>query len=529
MLKVKIPSFETYKTGLRPAVLTSLKQLLEYYDIDLNQQIFFNGEAEVSKLLGGEYNDKRGGDLGTDVGYDNKIFVELERELAGYNDELDGNTNDDTVPSVWLDPITGSKITPKYSTRIFRVTVNKFMKDRVTAERYYANIRSKTLGTHLNSLFSVDTHYPITYPMMNCYKEIYDRLYKADQLPKDKNFIDWMIDCSTVPSGIIRNLIGNNPVFVFKQCISEVGINVENPNLALVNKGAYIGKFEVSFQYWFYWSEQVEWIMHYPIQVFQQPMPTEYIPEVFEENTAPYATRRFFESAAAQKVFDYAKNIAPFYHVLPKVDNWRPEPAYWISPQLQVITNVEDVEEQVLLNIKEIHGFDWNPLLLDYILKYHKKVTIRHSNPMQFKVYSDDVEVLNTQIKLHENGDLVLLRRPRMGSIYRITFNFDYALRLYDDECVEDLLNNNDWASWIIKVLFPSYELPYDFGEGGMEDWWKVSNGINVGDGDEKGPHFPYGMLGFVIIAHNQSTYEQFKQLKDIGVIDGTDYYRENS
>lgn len=522
MFKVKIPSFETYKIGLRPAVLTSLKQILAYYDIDLDHKIYFNNEAEVSKLLGGEYSDKRGADTDTDVGYDNKIFVELERELAGYNDELDGNTNNDTIPPVWRDPMTGSMITPKYSTRKYRVTVNKYMKDRVTAERYYANVRSKTLGAHLNSLFDVETHYPITYPMMQCFKEIFDRLIIAKQLPVDKDFISWMIDCSVVPSGIMRNFIGNNPVFVFKQCITDIGINVENTNYAKVVKGNYIGKYEISFDYWFYWSEQLEWVIQYPLQVFQQPMPLEYIPEVFEENTAPAPTRRFLESAIAQKVFNRNEQIAPFYNVLPKVDNWRPSPIYWISPQLQIVTNVEDVDEQVLINIKDIHGFDWNPDVLNYIMKYRDKVLTRHANPMQFKVYSDDVEVLSSQLELLENGDLMLTRKPRMSSIYRVTFNFDYALRLYNEGCVDDLIQDKEYADWIVGILFPSWT-------GGVDDWWDIHNGIDVGDGEEVDYHLPYGMLGFMIIAHNESTYEQYKQLKDRGVINGANYYRPNS
>lgn len=527
MFKVKIPSFETYKTGLRPAVLASLEQTLKYCDIDLNHLIFFNNEAEVSKLLGGEYNDKRGSDVNTDLGYDNKIFVELEREMAGYNDELDGNTTDDTVPPVWVEPITGSSITPKYSTRRFNVTVNKYFKDRVTAERFYASLRSKTLSVHQNTEFAVETHYPITYPMMQCYKEIFDRLIAAKQLPEDKDFIDWMMENSTVPSGILRNVIGNNPVFVFKQCIDEIGIHIENPNMAHVNAGNYIGKYEVSFRYWFFWSEHTEWINRYPIQVYQQPMPEEYIPDVFEKNLEDYPVRRFFESAAAQAVFDYAKDKESKYICLPRQDNWRPPPEYWINPQLQVVVNMEDVDNQVIINIKDIHGFDWNQKVIDYIMKYRQKVTKRHANPMQFKVYSDDLQVLESQIELHENGDLVLTRKPTMASIYRVTFNFDFALRLYDEECIEDFLNDPEYTEWIIGILFPQYPWPGGWGNG-IDDWWDIHNSIDIGDGDEIHPWFQYGMLSSLIIAHREGqSYDQYTDLKNKGTIDGTDYYRQ--
>lgn len=526
MLKVIIPSFETYRIGTRPAVLASLKKMLHYFDIDVNQKIFFNNEAEVSKLLGGEGTDKRGADLDTDLGYDNKLFVEMEKELAGYNDELDGNSNDDVVPCVWFEPMTGSKITPKFSTRRFEITVNAFFKDRVTAERYYANIRSKTFGMNQNTEFAVETHYPTTYPQLQCFKEIFDRLVTAGRLPADKNFIDWMIENSVVPAGILRNPAFKNPVFVFKQRIEKVGVNMNNPRMAFVNKGAFIGKYEVSFSYWFFWSEHVEWIMKYPIQIYQQPMPPEYLPEVFEDNLEDYPLRRFFEAQVSSLVYDYEKNKSPFYHILPNIDNWRPTPTYWISPQLQVMINVEDVEEQVLLNIQDIQGFEWNPLVIYYIMKYRTKVTRRHHNPMNFKLYSNDVEVLETQIELRENGDLVLTRPPRMENTYRLVFSFDYALRLYSDDCIEDMLNDPEYGKWIIGILFPNYPLPDNWGDNGLIDWWDVHNGIEVGDGDEVHPWFPYGMLGSLIIAHNKDDYQKYLSLKNKGVIDGTDYYR---
>lgn len=526
MFKVKIPAFESYRIGTRPAVLESLRHILGYMDIDLdNHLIFFNGEAEVSKLLGGEYNDKRGGDLGTDVGYDNKLFVELDIDLAGYNDELDNLTNDDMVPPVWYDKATGSTLTPKYSTRKYRVTVNKYFKDRVTAERFYTNVRSKTLGTHQNTQFRVNTHYPIVYSIMECLQAIHERLVNAKQVNVD--FMDWMFANSIVPAGIIRNIIGNNPAFVFKQCHDELGVHIENPNLAKVNKGAYIGKHEVSFEYWFFWSEHKEWDIRYPIQVWQQPMPEDFIPEVFEDNQLEYATRRFFESAASQSLFDYKNRHEPFYQVLPVQDNWRPPAQPWLSPQLQILINVEDVDNQILLNIKDIDGFEWDPTVLKYILKYRDRVTLDARNPMAFKVYSDDTIVKEDQIILNENGDLILTRKPTMSAAYRITFNFDYALRQYSEEAIQDMLTDPEYGKWIIGIIFPGYNLRPDFGDNGLEDWYEVHNDIEVGDGDPLYP-VPNGMLYSLIIAHHSDTYQRYRSLIDKGVIDGTDYYWQN-
>lgn len=529
MIKVKIPAYESYRNGVRPAVFTSLRQMLEYMDIGTNHKIYFNGEAEVSKLLGGEYNDKRGADTGTDYGFDNKIFVELERDAGEYNDDLDGLTGDGTVPPVWVCPITGARITPKFNTKKLRVTVNHYYKDRTTAQRNWNNIRAKTLGIRHQSLFECETHYPLIYAPMECYKAIFDRLITAGQLPADKDFIDWMFEntCNSSPA-IIRNIVGNNPAFVFKQRIAEVGINMENPSNAYVNKGSYIGKYEVSWSYWFYWSEHTEWIFEYPMQIYQQPMPLKFIPENFTQNRYDYASNRFYESAVAQRVWDYAKNQDPFYHVLPDMDDYRPPVVSWVSNQLQVMVGMEDVENQVILNITDIQGFDWNPTVLHYLLKYHDKVTTRHKNPLQIHVWSDDTQVLEEQVILDANGDLRLTRKPRMASIYRVTMAFDYALRRYDEDAIADITTDIDFGKWIITILFPQYPIPPDFGENGWIDWWDVHNTVEVGDGDPLYP-FPNGMLGSLIIGHPTESYAQYKSLMQKGTIDGTDYYRPNT
>ena len=89
MFIVKLPSVETYRISVRPSVFKSLAQELCYFNLHQKNKIFFNGEAEVSKLIGGEYDGRRGSDLSIDVGYDDKIFVEFESEPSGFNDELD--------------------------------------------------------------------------------------------------------------------------------------------------------------------------------------------------------------------------------------------------------------------------------------------------------------------------------------------------------------------------------------------------------------------------------------------------------
>lgn len=505
MIKVRVPSAESYKICTRPAVLKSLRQALKYFHLDRQPtKIYFNGEADVVKLYGGEFDDRRGSDHDTDVGYHDKIFVELDIEESEYNDGLDSAEMDSqSVPVMWQDKQTGSYIRPVFNGRKMTITVNKYFKDRVQATRHKDEIRNRLNARAFNTLFDVQTHYPVLVDILGCYKEIYDRLVAANALEqgKDDTFFRWFRnpERSVVPNDILSNLIGNNDVFVFKQELAENGLNFNYLNTARVNKGAYIGQYEVSWSYSFYWNDHTHWDLCYPIQVWQQTMPTEYLPDMFEETKMSYATRTFMEAKLASLVFDYRQNTMLQYTVIPTQDNWRPVPELWISPQLQILVNMEDVDNQVILNIKDIQGFEWNPDFLKWILKFHDKVTTRHENPMQFKVYSDNLQVVDSQIKLTADGDLILTRKPTMGNIYRVTFNLDFALRRFSDDCRDDLIDNPEWADWILDVLFPGYEhddVNDDY------DWWDIHNGIDVGDGEEV-EFFERGMCGILLIAHN--------------------------
>lgn len=501
MFVVKIPSSEVYRISTRPSVFKSLAQELCYFNLHQNNKIFFNGEAEVSKLIGGEYNGKRGSDLSIDVGYDDKIFVEFESEPSGFNDELDSMRNV-TTPPMWVDPVTGSSIRPIFEGKRYTITINKYFKDRVTAETFRRKIRSAILGEGLNSLFDLDTHFPIPMEVLVCYQEIYNRLVNAKAIdPVDNNFIQWFRRCSEVPTDIISNLIGNNDCLVFKQQMADNGIDHGDIQMAKVNKGRYIGQYEISWSYSYHWNEHTEWELRYPIQIYQQPMSIEWMPDNFDNNKRSYPTRRFLESKLASMVFDYLQDNVNKYVCLPVQDNWRPPTIDWLAPQMQVLINLEDVQtEQVLLNVTSIQGFEWDNNFIHFVLKYHDKVTKRHQSPLNFKLFSDDIEVLETDIELRENGDLILLRPGTLKNIYRLTFSLDYAIRRFDDGCIDDFLKDPDYGRWIIDVLYPDHKLPTDWGEGGKGDWWDIYDNIDVGDG-ELIEEFSSYMMGLGIIA----------------------------
>lgn len=532
MLTVRLPTLETYMNEVRPSVLKSLSQVLDYMGLKDDSAVYFNGEAEVSKLIGGTYEAKNGDNRTTDIGFQKRIFVEFEESESGYNDGLDNTGLEHATAPVWRDPITGSSMRQLFQNRLFNITINKYFNDKVSAENFVNTIRSKLLAPQVNSLFNTKVHFAINDPMVTCFKHVFDRLMIAGSLAPETKFLDWFTGNCTTEYSFISNHAGNQTHFVFMKEICENGINYQIPDFTKVTKGAYIGKYIASFSYNFHWAKQIEWELKYPIMINQQLMEESFIPDVFDDHKQDFVKTRFMESQVAQKLFGRYDRMDPFYFVFPTQDNWRPKNIDWMSPQLQILLVVEDVQSQPLLNICNINDFNWNPDIIKFILKYHDKVLYRHKSPFQIKVFSDDTEVLDYQLFLDVDGTLTLKRPPTMSSIYRFIFYFDFALHLYDEDCVNDIMKDKEYGNLIIDTLFPGYVRPefrpdydggdgsggsggggkpgdYEWGNNQPTDWWDLIDNVLPGDGEPVYP-FPTGMMSARLIAYNEETYADF-------------------
>lgn len=516
MFRVRVDAQETYRSSIRPVMVSSIRHLMKHFGFDKDILTFFSGESEISRMIGTNFTTKTRTDQDTDVGYYDRQFVTAEQDVAGVNDELDSSGRWITNHPFWRDPETESMIVPMFVTRKYNMSINRYFKDRVTANQYRDHIQNTLTNPNVNT-FNTTVHYPISYQMMNCFETIYSRLVEAGIVDKDKvNALDWFKANCTVPSDIVTNLIGNNPVFVFKRSLDGISLLFNGVNITRSQKGKYQGQHLVTLEYSFYLSEHTRYELHYPITVYQQMTEAKYIPQFDRDVLDDYPSSHFYESQMAASHKDlYMKHSAPFMFVFPDVDNFRPPFWKWMDLMLQRLALMEDTEDQNVLNLFTFNGETgfWDSTFEKYIKKFHNKVTIRHRNPMHIRIWSDDVGVEELHVTMDETGNIFLKHKPTMKAAYRVTFYLDNATWLYDEECIRDIIEDEDYGRWIIDKIMPWLPLPGDPDYHGDKkpgdypwiDWDKdidgrVPNGDNPYDNDRRKIY----MMDALIIAKNE-------------------------
>lgn len=535
MFRVRIEALETYRSSIRPVMLSSIRHLNKHFNANQDILTYFNGEAEISRMIGTSFTEKLRVDQETDVGYYNRQFVTAEQDLAGVNDELDSCHRWITNHPFWKDPITNSMIVPMFNTRKYNMSVNRYFKDRVTANQYRDRIQNVLSNPNVKT-FSTDVHYPISYQMLECFEDIYLRLVKANIVDGSQtDALTWFKTNCMAPHDVITNLIGNNACFVFKRSLDDISLLFNGVNIARVSKGRYQGQHLVTLEYSFYLSEHTRYELHYPLVVHQQMTNPLFIPEVPVETLDDYPTYQFYEATMAlshKEVYEYKQ--MPYMYVFPKEDNWRPPVWAWMDLELQRLTLLEDIENQLLLNLFLFNGEDtfWDATFKKYLKKFYNKVTIRHRNPMHLRLWSDDIPVVESHFKMNEDGDLYLSHKPTMSAVYRICFYLDNAVWAYDDECVRDIIEDEEYGRWILDKIIPFIPLPGDKlypGDKKPGDWpwidWnqdvleKLPNGSDRELTDERKIY----MTDALLIATNEVRKYNKSLIKDISA---TEYLR---
>lgn len=462
-----VPCAETYRAITRPAILDSIKQTLKFYHIDpSNFQIYFNGEAEISKLFGSDLNDKKGSDQITDFKNRDKLYVLAEVNDNDFNSGYSNNYRQDTHMSFWKDPITETAISPMFVGRRVEVEINRHFRTRqeaVTFKNAIERIRTQQMA---NFTFDATVHLPINTSLVELFKEVYTRLVNAKAIdPNTINFSKWLVTNAKHSITVISNLIGNNKILVSPMRVENIEVIPSEPNVSKVTKGDYLGRFEVSFSYYFYWQEFIGWQATYPIMVYQQLMPEKYFNPVVENWKRPVTLTGFLERTQMMELTKGNKGYltTPYYDRIPLEDPWAPPAEEYMVPKLQVTLQLSLEPTQTLFNLKDIDGFEWNKFYIDYLLANRKDIFRKYNNPLTIKLFSNDVQVDPKDLSMDENGNIIFARLPTIKNIHRAVLFVNYDIKLWSEVCIEGLLKDKVAGKKLLDYIMPWLNTPEDY------------------------------------------------------------------
>lgn len=457
MLKTFIPAEESYNTFTRPAIYDSLRQMLKFYGLESNAQIYYNGEYEISKLVGSNTSDSPLAGRYTDGIYRNKLFIVPEIEPTEFNSGYGNQRRSPTELSSWSD---GGELplilTPAYEGRKITVNVNAMFNSRATAQQFVNRINRLQANQVTAFNISANVHLVINPAIIEFFKSIHALLVKGD--PTTPELADWFDAGCQTPVTKVTNLAGNLPRMVTPVKLENIGVYFGEPTVRQARQSSAYGKYEVEVSYYFYFQEFLGWELQFPLNVYQEEIPARFIPAPQEKHTEPFNRRVAPETAFAIGLGSLDRLVqTPYYLKLPAHDPWAWKRQAWMQPIIQARLALQDKETQALGNIFAIPGFEWNEAVKAYMLRRHDVMTTHNASPFLVQVFSNDRRVHADRLSMDAEGLVTLTGAPLLKNTYRIVVVLNWAIRDYFNDFWDDMWANPKDRP-VLESIFPAYD-----------------------------------------------------------------------
>lgn len=456
LLKTFVPADEDYRNFLRPAIYDSVRRVLKFYGLESSTQIIYNGESDVTKLVGSNSTDPYRTDNYTDGVYRNKLYVIPEFEETPFNNGYANQRREITERPVWMDDACEPMmIVPELSgKRIIVRLVAGFNSDRL-AKDFRKRIEIQQAQQMADLIFSATVHMGFNPSVVELLEHVHTLTVKNN--PGTPGLGEWFNKRCQVPVTTIMNPAGNHKRLVVPVQLNEIGIQFMEPTIAQARKASTLGKYEVELSYAFYLPEFTGWHLEYPLNIYQDEIDAKWIPRVQDMYKQKFSVRVNPETAFIRPFTANRRQQSPYFLKLPDHDPWVMPKQYWVQPIIQARLAVDDVDDQELFNVFEIPGFKWNERVKQYMLRRHKYAFSQFNTPFLIRVFSNNMQVYPEQLTMDANGSVRLTRRPTIENTYRAVVTLDFAIRDYTLDFWDDLESNPaDWE--IMPTIFSWYD-----------------------------------------------------------------------
>lgn len=450
MLNTFIATEENYDAYLRPAIYDSIKAVLAYYRLDSAANIYYNGQNEIAKLVGTNRTDSPTAAHYTDGIFRNKIFITPDVQRS----EFWNNRRESVESPVFRDkdnlPL---MITPTFENKRIEVRVVCMHNTFADAERMKNHINRLRENQVVDFNFSPVTHMPVNHSLLEFVEIVHGMLERNK--PGTPVFYEWFYGNALAPFHIVSNTAANHQLMVVPLKAPNVGIQFSSPFIAKTNKGQTYGRFEVEFSYTFYLNDFIGWELEYPLNVYQEEIPNQFIPEPQEHHVDETLYRCSPEILAGRALGTAGSNAqVPYYLKQPRHDPWACPKTWWVQPILQARLKMDDLPEQELCNVFDIPGFNWDPAVKAYFLRRHEVACSHHDSPFLVQVFEGDRLIESTYLKMDATGSVTLYKAPDLRKTYRIVICLDWAIRDYSEAFWSDLSKHPEGWDLLTRIFF---------------------------------------------------------------------------
>lgn len=439
MLKTFIATEENYDAYLRPAIYDSIKAVLGFYKLDSAANIYYNGQNEIAKLVGTNLSDGENAERYTDGIFRNKVFIVPEVERSEF-----WNNRREQVEAPVLHDGGGLPLAlyPSFENKKVTVKVVAMFNTQIEAEQMRARINRQRENQVVDFNFSPINHMVVNPAIVDFFSSIYDMLKKWQPDMAEPN--DWLNALWTRPYRVVTNVKGEHARVVIPLKSQNIGIQFAEAFISRTNKSATYGRYEVEFNYSFYFNDFMGWELEFPLMVYQDEIPEQYIPRPQVGYTNPNDYPAAPEIEAIRELDKYMTSAqSPYYLKLPEHDPWAWPFHAWIQPVVQARLSMDPVDSQVLCNIfTDIPQFQWSEDIKAYMLRRHHYAFSHYDTPFLLQFFENDQLIDPSHLSMDENGVVTFHKAPNLRATYRLVITLDYAIRDYSEAFWDDLAMN---------------------------------------------------------------------------------------
>lgn len=495
-LNTTILAEENYDSFLRPAIYDSIIAVLDFYGLRSATNIYYNGATDVVKLIGNAQSDGQTADRFTDGTFRNKIFITAEVEDSEFWDLR----RDMTERPVFLNPELPLIICPSFEGKQIRVQVVSRFNTEAQAKAFVSKINRQRKNQVVDFNFTPTVHMLFNKGLVRFVDIIHAMLKKNE--PAIPELQEWFGKYAQFNFTGITNVAGKLPQVVVPLKPNNIGISFTDPFVAKVRKGSAYGQFEVEFSYTFFFNSFLGWEVEYPLNVYQEQIPEEYIPRPQPGFTANKGVTSGPEVTSGREInppIDFIQS--PYFLKLPLHDPFTAPYEWWIQPVVQAQLALKDLPEQVIGNIFELPEFKWRPKAVEYIKRRHAVAFMHHETPFLFRLFAGNRIVPAKDVRMDEDGTITLLTKPNLKLTYHLVACIDYAIRDYSKQLWDDVGWDDDGYWGIIRTIFNWIDFN-KFPKPWVHNIPTILHNIDLGHGRVTHQFNVYQGL-FGIVAHN--------------------------
>lgn len=452
-LNYEIP--DVYESVTRPTNMNIIRSIINVTGMDPETFIEYAGQNDgiptYRTLLTNNRNDTP-----AKMSVFDKVQVTVEEEIK---DEYLFSTpfNYDDKKTIWKDPKLPVWLQPVYEHVETTLSFRYRVVDLNTAKNWQTGMRRKFGLAWKDGSFQ--TAYKFVVPkLILLFLEQFHTMKEAvasegTQLP------EWLQAHAIQPNTVLTTQAGTHPEWAFCENQLDVLGYFDFSQVPVEEKKQDTHTYEVSFTFKFQWERPIQLVLGYPLVIHNQLMPKKFRPDnvVYDPGElwgmASKSMSRYhqlMEAAGFKNHNARGGMIIPFFD-----DFWPSQIGHDLTNVVQFLIQVKD-DPTMVLDLKSIPGFTWNPILLDIMRKDHQGLTKRTHSVVNLVLYIGDRPLDSS--RLYVDNDLVVRTTVplQLTDVHHLRINLYTQLAFLTKDATDTLRSNPKWADLIFTVLEPS-------------------------------------------------------------------------